>query len=94
MIILQSPHHVPSSHRKMWIMQLWEELWQVLAIWELCVQGFGRPAIIAVIAALLVGSCSNLIVGYITHPQQQRDRMVLAQVTRRLLLVDAACDLV
>ena len=68
-------------------------MWQFLAAYQLSETGFGRTTIIVHLCVLLANTFSPLVMAYVTTLHTQRNRKVLARITRRLLLFDSLCDL-
>ena len=77
----------------MYAAELWEHFWQYLAVYQLSETGFGKNTLILHICVLLANTCSPLVMAYVTTRKTQRNRKVLARVTRRLLIFDSLCDL-
>ena len=77
----------------MYAAELWEHFWQYLAVYQLSETGFGKNTLILHIVVLIANTCSPLVMAYVTTRKTQRNRKVLARVTRRLLIFDSLCDL-
>ena len=77
----------------MYATELWEHFWQYLAAYQLSETGFGKNTLILHLCVLLANTCSPLVMAYVTTRKTQRNRKVLARVTRRLLIFDSLCDL-